>query len=38
MNFRSPLASGEITVYEIKKGSPVIVRKSTVLAELPNRL
>ncbi len=36
--FESPLATGEVTVIEINKGKPVVVRKSTVLAELPRRL
>lgn len=38
MSFKSPLASGNVTVFEIEKGKPLVVRESTILAELPRLL
>ena len=38
MNFVSPLASGKVTVIEMRRGQPSVVRESMIMDELPNLL
>ena len=36
--FESPLTSGKVTVFEVSRKKPLVVRESTVIDELPNLL